>query len=132
MAEEQVQAAEEQENYSNKVITATKEVNGDKRQTSIVYDFGDTLDEAVEKFGADVVLSGFVSKSVITAQAAMRRLLESGLSDEEIQEKMNSWRPGVAMERTVDPVAALMGKFGSMSPEEQAELLAKLQARANG
>jgi len=132
MAENETNAVEEQESYSSKVITATKKIGDEERQTSITYDFGANLEAAIEKFGEDVVMSGFVSKSVITAQAAMRRFMEAGLSDEDVQAKMDSWKPGVAMERTIDPVAALMGKFGSMSPEEQSDLLAKLQARANG
>jgi hypothetical protein len=111
-----------------KVITAKVPSTG--RECSIAYDFGSNCDEAVEKFGDEAVFSAFVSKSVITAQSAMRRFMEAGLSDEEIQAKMDTWKPGVAMERTVDPVAALMGKFGSMTAEEQQELLSKLQARA--
>lgn len=124
--------AVEVEEYTSKVITASapKKLNSD-RQVSIVYDFGDDLDAASEKFGSDVVMSNFVSKATITAQAAIRRFIEAGLSDEEIQDKMSSWKPGVALDRTIDPVAALMGKFGNMSADEQAELLAKLQARAN-
>ena len=132
---DQVETAEvegtEEESYTSKVINASapKKLNSD-RVVSIVYDFGADLDGAVSKFGADVVMSNFVSKATITAQAAIRRFIEAGLSDEEIQEKMSAWQPGVALDRTVDPVAALMGKFGNMSAEEQGELLAKLQARA--
>jgi hypothetical protein len=99
-------------------------------ECAILYDFGQTLEGAVEKFGADVVYSNFVRASKVTAQAAMRRLLEGGKSDEEVQSTMDSWKPGVALERTVDPVAALMAKFGKMDASAQAQLLADLQAKA--
>jgi len=57
--------------------------------------------------------------------------METGKSQEEIQAAMSAWKPGVAIERTVDPVASVLGKFGSMSPEEQKALIKQLQARAN-
>ena len=96
------------------------------------FDFGGSCAAAIEMFGEDVVYSNFTRASVITAQAAMRRMLEAGKGQEEIQAAMNSWKPGVAIERTVDPVASVLGKFGSMSPEEQKALIKQLQQRANG
>ena len=98
----------------------------------IQFDFGGNTAAAVEKFGEEVVYSNFVRAATITAQAAIRRMLESGKSQEEITSAMQSWKPGVQLERTVDPVASVLGKFGSMSPEEQRALIKQLQQRANG
>ena len=102
------------------------------KETTILFDFGGSVERAIEMFGADVVYTNFVRASKVTAQAALRALMEKGLTDEDIQSKMDAWKPGVALERTVDPVAALLAKFGKMPAEEQAKLLADLQSRANG
>lgn len=111
-------------------ISATYKKGESDVEAAILYDFGQNLDGAVEKFGADVVYSNFVRASKVTAQAAMRRLLETGATQEDVQTKMEAWRPGVALERTVDPVAALLAKFGKMDATAQAQLLADLQAKA--
>lgn len=106
-------------------ITAKK---GDV-SASILYDFGEDVDEAIEKFGGDVVYSGFCKSSIIVAQAAIRRYLETGASEEQIQEKLADWKPGVAMTRVVDPVGAILNKFGDMSDEEQGALIDKLREK---
>jgi hypothetical protein len=108
-------------------IKATKEINGVEKAAAVAYDFGATLDEAVAKFGAEVVFTNFKRTAVITAQAVIRRMLEGGKSEEEVATVMGAWKPGVALERTIDPVATLVGKWDSYSPEEQNEILKKLK-----
>ena len=109
-------------------IKATKKIDGVDKEAAILYEFGGTLDEAVKLFGADTVYANFVRSSVITAQAAMRRMLEDGLSQADIAAKMASWKPGVPLERVIDPVAATLNKFAAMTPEKQAELIQKLKS----
>ena len=58
----------------------------------------------------------------------MRRFLEDGKSNEEIIAKMQGWKPGVPMERIVDPVGATLARFQNMSAQEQNDLLNKLRA----
>lgn len=111
-------------------ISATYKKGETDVECAILFDFGQNLDGAVAKFGAEVVYSNFVRASKVTAQAAMRRLMEAGKSQEEVQTTMEAWKPGVALERTVDPVAALLAKFGKMDAAAQAQLLADLQAKA--
>ena len=67
-----------------KTVTATKEVNGVERSASIEYDFG-TPETSGDMFTKEVVHSNFEAKATITAQAAMRRMLEKGKSEEEIK-----------------------------------------------
>ena len=114
-------------------ISAKKEIVKDDpssvKTATIIYDFGKDLNEMVEKFTDDVVFTNARASFKITAQSAMRRYLSSGLGQEEVAGKMAAWKPGVAIERTVDPVAALLGKWGSMSKEEQADVLKKLKAK---
>jgi len=113
------------------VIKASKKCNGEEKSVQIEFDFGGSVEAAIDRFGADVVYSNFTRASVITAQSIIRRMMETGKGQEEIQEFMAAWKPGVSIERTVDPVASVLGKFGSMSPEEQKALIKQLQARAN-
>ncbi len=109
-------------------ITATKKIGDVEKSAAIAFDFGGTAAEAIEKFGAEVVYANFVRSAVITAQAAIRRMLEAGSTQDQITEKMKSWAPGVPLERVIDPVAAITAKMASMSQEEKDALIEKLMA----
>lgn len=112
-------------------IKASKEINGEKREAAIAYDFGETLEDAVAKFGADVVFTNFKRTATITAQAAMRRELEGGKGEEEIVAKMAGWKPGVAMERVVDPVGTITARIqsGALSQEEIDRIVDAIKAK---
>ena len=101
-----------------------------KKTHTVYYNFGKDTTEAVAMFGDKVVHSNFVGKSVITAQAIIRRGIRAGKSFEEITEIFKTWKPGVAIERTFDPLQAALNKFDSMTPEEQAAFIADLTAKA--
>ena len=109
-------------------VKATKQ-NTDREVVAFV-DLGDSLDDATQKFGADVVFSNFQAQAKIKAQAIIRDMMTEGKKDEEIQAFMNTWKPGVARERNVDPTAAFLGKFATMSPEDQNKFLEELMAKA--
>ena len=108
-------------------IKAKKKVGDEDKEATIYVDFGENLTDAVTKFGEAVVFSNFKASAKITAQAAMRRYLEAKKSAEEIVKLMAVWKPGVAIERVSDPVAAFKAKFASMTPEEQIAALADLK-----
>jgi glutaminase len=112
-------------------VKATYKKGDVDQECTILYDFKETAEEAIGAFGAEVVHSNFIRASKVTAQAAMRRLLEAGKTEEEVQSAMDAWRPGVALERSIDPLAATLAKFGKLTPEEQAKFIADLQARRN-
>ena len=112
-----------------KTITATKEIDGVERSASVEYNFGDPSTSG-KMFGPEVVHSNFVAKATITAQAAMRRMLEKGKSADEIAAVMKNWKPGVALERVVDPVAAIEARMDTMSDEEADALIKRLRERA--
>ena len=112
-------------------IVATKKIGDVEKSATVNYNFGANLTEATQMFGAEVVHTNFIGKAKITAQAAMRRLLEASKSQAEIVTALANWKPGVAMERVHDPVASLLNAFPSMSEEAQNELLERLKkARA--
>jgi len=94
-----------------------------------IIDLGDNLDDAIAKFSAYVVYSNFKANAKITAQSRMRSLAEKGKSDDEIQVALSAWKPGVAAERVVDPMASIMSKFASLPADKQAEIIDKLSQR---
>lgn len=110
-------------------IVATKVIDGVEKSAQFNFDFGDNVQQAIEKFGADVVFSNFKRSAVITAQAAMRRGLEAKKSEADIAAAMNNWKPGVALERTVDAVKSLIDSFATKTKEEQEAILADLMAK---
>jgi len=106
-----------------------KKVIGDETKDAVVYyDFGENLEQALDLFDEKVIFSNFRASAKITAQAAMRRYLDAGKSGEEIAELMKNWKPGVALERKSDPVAAFKAKFASMSEADKIKALAELKA----
>ena len=109
-------------------VKATK--NGIDREVAALVDFGENLQDATAKFGEEVVFSGFVAQAKIRAQAIMRDMLTEGKTDEEIQTFMNTWKPGISRERTVDPTAAFLNKFAGMTAEDQNKFLEQLMAKA--
>ena len=105
-------------------ITARKMVDGVQQEAVIASDLGDTLEDAIEKFGDEVVFSNFKQSAKITAQAAMRRYLESGLDNSAIAEKMSAWKPGVTLDRTIDPVSTLRNMLKGKTKKEKEQILA--------
>ena len=107
-------------------ITAKKQIEGVDYEATVVADLGDNLADATAKFGEDVVFSNFKQSSKITCQAAIRRMLEMKLDQAAITEKMAGWKPGVSLDRSVDPVAALKARMSGMSKKEKEAYLADL------
>lgn len=96
----------------------------------VTYDFGDNLDAAVAKFGAEVVYNGFVADATIGVQAIIRRELKAGNTDQaSIQAKVSAHVPGTAAPRTqVDALTVLKRQLGGMSREDAMKLLGELKA----
>ncbi len=108
-------------------IKATK----GEREVTISKELGADCQGAIALFGEKVVYTNFKKAAKIAAQNIMRRYLDNGMPNEEIIAKMSGWNPGVSMERVSDPVASLLGKFASLSPEAKEGILEKLMASLN-
>lgn len=83
----------------------------------------------IEKYGEELVTNKAHGALVIDIQAAMRRLITAGKSQEEIQTAISAWQPGVrgpVTKQTAFQKAS--SALSSLTPEERAELLRKLQA----
>ena len=93
-------------------------------EATINYDFGEDLTEMIEKFTESVVFTNARANMKIVLQAAMRRRLEAGQPCDDL---VDNWKPGVQMERIVDPIAAAKAKYATMSDEEKAAFLEDLR-----
>ena len=91
------------------------------------YDFGETLDEAKDMFGADVVFSQFVAAAKVKIQSIIREKKKAGMSAEAIQAYLDGYKIGMIVERTaVNPLEAFKAAFKLMTPEQQREQLIAL------
>lgn len=99
-------------------------------EKSLMYDFGDDLDDAVAKFGKETVFSAYVAQSKISLQALMRTRIEKGLPLEDLK---TSWKPGVRLAApAVDPLTAAKALFAGMDEAARAAFLQSLQESAEG
>lgn len=103
------------------------------RETLAVVQYGETVEESTEMFGAEAVNSNAFANWRVTLQAAIRRGHEAGKTDEEIQNELEGAKMGVAVSGgAVDPIQASLAKFKLMNSEEQADYLEKLKEAAAG
>lgn len=106
-----------------------------ERKFESTYGFGDTLEEAVELFGEDVVFAGFVSSATIDAQNFIRLRLEKktedggfSYSDDAIFSDFAEWKPGIKTRERTSPLDKIKKALGALSEEQKAALLASLGA----
>lgn len=104
-----------------------KEKDENVPAVTVNYDFGDDLADAVESFGADVVFERYRSAARVDLQAYMRTLLSRNQSQEQIQEAVNGWKPGVRAQGKTTAEKA-RDYFGKLTAEEKAALLSELSA----
>ena len=82
----------------------------------------------IKNFGEEVVVAHTKSSITVALQSFVRGLIKGNKSKKEIAEAVAKWKPGVRtpgkskMEKVTDMV-------GSMSAEERADLLKKLQGK---
>uniref|UniRef100_A0A6H2A541 Uncharacterized protein n=1 Tax=viral metagenome TaxID=1070528 RepID=A0A6H2A541_9ZZZZ len=87
----------------------------------------ETLEEAEKAYGAEEVLSNAIANWKVTIQAGIRRMLAGGSVQDTIQAAYKDCKMGTALARVSDPRAAIIAKWGSMSKEERASMLADLK-----
>ncbi len=106
---------------------------GTDRVVEVDYDFGETLEEMVKKFGEEAVHSNARASFTVSLQGIVRNAMkvkegETEKTDEEIQALVNEWTPGTRkpgkskLEKAQDLV-------GGLSAEEKEALLKQLRAK---
>jgi len=108
-------------------ISATDPTSGRSVAVEIT-SIGESLDEAISLVGAEVVYSNYKKSAVISAQANIRRRIKKGDTDTDIQTALAPWKPGVAVVRETDPLAAIQKRMDKMTPEQKAKFRAELLA----
>lgn len=115
-------------NATAKVKDENGNLTGEEREVSVYYDFGDNLDEAVEKFGHDAVFAQFKQQSTIGLQAILRRHgADANTSDEQLQEIADQWKPGEKRATRKSPAEKIRDMLAGKSPEEVQEILSQAQ-----
>lgn len=106
-----------------------KDANGDPKSATVSLEIPTTTADLIDKYGEDVVAGAAKQHLTVQAQAAIRRLIEAGKTDEEIEQTMSSWVPGLKIAGPPkDPKQAMAAAWAAMSPEEQKEFLKGLQS----
>ena len=95
-------------------------------EVTVNYDFGANLDEMVKKFGPDATFSNAKSQMKIRLQALMRERGEKGVS----LENLANWKPGVSIDRVIDPIALVKAQFKDMDPAARKKFLEDLAKAA--
>lgn len=107
----------------------TKDEEGNvtgEREVNVNYEFGEDLESSAELFGADVVYNKFLQSAVIDLQAVVRRAIGQGKTDDEIQEVVSAWMPGVRARTAKTPSQKIMDLLKGKTPEEIAAILAQV------
>jgi hypothetical protein len=126
-----VQSTKENQNMAIIEIKAKapKANNGEGAEASFPFDFPDTAEDCILKFGDEPVRTSFVAAQTVKAQAGIRSLLEAGKTPAEVSEYMTAnWQPGVTIS---DPTVNVIAKFKAMSDADRATFLEQLQAAAS-
>lgn len=95
-------------------------------EVTVQFDFGKNLAELTEKFGEDVVFTNARANMKITLQGVIRRYIAAGKTADEIAEVCANWKPGMQMERTVDPIAAARKAMANMDEDARKAFIEKL------
>ena len=122
---------------TEKVISAKAGTTDEAPSASVNYDFGETLAEAEELFGADVVFSRFVAAATVDIQALIRRHLKTpedkdgnitgeAKSEEEIQAIVAEYKPGTSTRTRVSASEKAARAIDKLTEEEKAALLESL------
>lgn len=116
----------------NKMVKVLTNAPKAKRHIEIEYDFGDTLEAMVKKFGHETVFNHALDNMVIGFQANVRGKLEAEgdkrLTDQAIRTAMATWKPG--QRKAADPkkkAEAIKATFAKMDPAMKAALLKELR-----
>ena len=100
-------------------------------EATVIVQTAETVDEAVSMFGEEAILSNMNSNWKVTLQGNIRSSLRSGLTPEQVQDKLSTAVLGIAtVGAKIDPQAAFIAKFKMATPEEQATMIEQLRAAA--
>ena len=127
MIDEQEQVVDTPDAAATGVIEVSAKKEGFEEVT-VTYDFGSDLAAMRTLVGDDVVFTNARANFKITLQGLIRRYLAAGKSATEIAETVAGWKPGMQMERTVDPLGAARRAMGNMDDDAKQAFIDSLLA----
>lgn len=96
---------------------------GEKIPGTVTMTVPETVEEAVQMWGEDVVLQHAIASVKIAAQ----RICRSCDNAEEAQQAINNWTPGVPRAKEGGPsIRAITAKLRELPPEKRKEILAQI------
>lgn len=114
----------------SKVITEANTELG-KRSIEVDYDFGSTLEEAIDLFGEAVVFANFQRQATVGLQAFIRgraSAVKDGAfvnSDDQILSAVAEWKPSDGTVRRMSKEDKLEKLLAGMDPDERMEFLSQ-------
>ena len=115
-------------------VEAKVSAKGDKPAlgpASLTVKAPETIEEAIQMFGKDPVLSNAIANWKVTLQSAIRSALSRGETQEAMQTRLGIAKMGVAVAKSsVDPKQAFLAQFAAADPKARKAMLAELQEAA--
>ncbi len=114
-------------------ITAKVPAKDDKPELngSLTVKAPESIEEAIQMYGGDAVLSNAISNWTVTLQGTVRGALRRGETQDGIQTRLGGSKMGVAATKAqIDPKQAFIAQYAAASPEERKKMIADLQAAA--
>jgi hypothetical protein len=98
------------------------------KQHPVKFNFGNSLEEAITKFGSDVVHNYFVDSAKTKLTNMVRNALESTVqrTSDDIDNMIDSWFPGKVMRGKKDPMDEIRKNATNLSPEQKLALAREL------
>jgi len=118
--------SEETKNDQLTLVQTSANAEPGARSIEVEYDFGKDLEDAVEKFGDEVVFQTFIAQAKVNLQAMIRRRLNKNETDEEILAAVSEWKPTFRAVTRKSPLEKMEEILAKMSPEERQAFKEKL------
>lgn len=99
----------------------------DGRTVTVEYDFGDDIDQIIDKFGDKVVFNHARGSLTVALQGWMRLQLDNKKTPAEIKAAVKDWKPGIRRQGKT-PIEKMRAQLGALSAEDRAALLKDLKS----
>lgn len=125
-----------EETVANGVEKFTVSVGNEEgaRKLELSFDFGNSTARAVELFGEEAVLAGFIKGAKVALQGNVRAKMsltgEDAKTDDEILSEAADWKPGTRATRATSKTSKIEKLLEGMGDDEKAALLLKIQEMA--
>ena len=98
-----------------------------KVEASITVFVGESVQDAIDKYGEEFVFDNYERSLVISAQNRVRRELDNGVPISNVEKDLDDLDPTEKRASTASPMSTALRSVSKMTPEEKAALLAQLQ-----